>query len=59
VAPCPPHHWLIENQPHLEVLTMRCVRCDAVREQPRDPEPAWRNRGAGRPKGGVPPPSFG
>jgi hypothetical protein len=58
-APCPPHHWLIGDNPDPSLFTLSCVRCGDKREQPRDPEPAWRNRMAGRVRAAAPEPSFG
>jgi hypothetical protein len=57
-ASCPPHHWLIGNHPDPALLTLSCVRCGDVREQPRNPEPGWRNRMAPRSRGDAPEPSF-
>jgi hypothetical protein len=56
---CPPHHWMIADNADPALLSMSCVRCEAVREQPRDPEPAWRSRGAVRGRGTGPAPTFG
>jgi hypothetical protein len=40
------------------LLALSCMRCGAVREQPREQEPVWRGRQAQRGQGGKPP-SFG
>jgi len=58
-AICPPHHWLILDHPDPALLTLRCVRCDLSREQPRDPQPIWRPRGATRARSNTPEPPFG